>query len=93
KVRFYRKGFLHAKTIVADDAFVSIGSTNVDVRSYTLDFEIDAYMFSPEMAMRQKEAFLKDCADAELVDPVRWASRPWLQKMKESLARLLSPLL
>lgn len=93
KVWFYRKGFLHAKTIVADDAFVSIGSTNVDVRSYTLDFEVDAYLYDPEIARRQKQAFLKDSEDAEPVDPVRWASRPWLQKMKESLARLFSPLL
>lgn len=93
KIRFYKKGFLHAKTVVADDRFVSIGSTNLDVRSHTLDFEIDAYMYDREMAAWMKEAFLADCRDSECVDPVQWAARPRFRKLKESLARLLSPLL
>ena len=93
KVYFYEKGFLHAKTIVADDVFASVGSTNVDVRSYHLDFEIDAYMYDTTMAAQLKEAFLGDMADATLVTPEAWAQRPRFEKFKESLARLFSPLL
>lgn len=93
KIYFYDKGFLHAKTIVADDCFASVGSTNVDVRSYHLDFEIDAYMYDTAMAAQLKEAFLRDMADATLVTPEAWAQRPRFEKFKESLARLFSPLL
>ena len=93
KIYFYRKGFLHSKTVVSDDAFTTIGSTNVDVRSYTLDFEINAYLYDPAMALQMKEAFLRDEADSERVDPVRWQQRPLFEKFKESFARLFSPLL
>ena len=93
QVWFYRKGFLHAKTVVSDDSFASIGSANVDVRSHTLDFEINACIYDAGMALEMKEVFLRDQADSEHVDPARWASRPAFEKLKESLARLLSPLM
>ena len=93
KIYFYRKGFLHSKTVVSDDAFTTIGSTNVDVRSYTLDFEINAYLYDPAMALQMKEAFLRDEADSERIDPVHWQQRPLFEKFKESFARLFSPLL
>ena len=93
KIYFYRKGFLHSKTVISDDAFTTIGSTNVDVRSYTLDFEINAYLYDREMALRMKEAFLLDQADSEQIDLQHWQQRPLFQKFKESFARLLSPLL
>lgn len=93
KIYFYRKGFLHSKTVVSDDAFTTIGSTNVDVRSYTLDFEINAYLYDRDMALRMKEAFLRDQADSEQADLARWQHRPLFEKFKESFARLLSPLL
>jgi len=93
KIYFYDKGFLHAKTIVADDCFASVGSTNIDVRSYHLDFEIDAYMYDRTVAAQLKEFFLRDIEDAELVTPEKWAQRSRFEKLKESLARLFSPLL
>lgn len=93
KIYFYDKGFLHAKTIVADDCFASVGSTNIDVRSYHLDFEIDAYMYDRAVAAQLKEFFLRDIEDAELVTPEKWAQRSRFEKLKESLARLFSPLL
>ena len=93
KILFYKKGFLHSKTVVSDDSFTTIGSTNVDVRSYTLNFEINAYLYDPPTAMQMKEAFLQDQLDCEATDPDRWKRRPRMQKFRESLARLLSPLL
>lgn len=93
KIWFYKKGFLHSKTVVSDDSFTTIGSTNVDVRSYTLDFEINAYVYDRELALQMKEAFCKDCEDAESVELAQWKKRSVFQKLKESLARLLSPLL
>lgn len=93
KICFYKGGFLHAKTVVADDRFASIGSTNIDVRSYTLDFEIDAYLYDVDLAQQMKAIFIQDLEHCEKVDAETWAKRPRWQKFKESLARLLSPLL
>ena len=93
KVWFYKKGFLHSKTVVADDSFTTIGSTNVDVRSYLLDFEINAYIYDRDLALKMKGAFLHDQEDSQQVSKELWASRPHFQKFKESLARLLSPLI
>ena len=93
KIYFYRKGFLHAKTTVSDDTIAVVGSTNVDVRSYTLDFEIDAYIYDSATVLNLKEAFLRDQTDAWQADLQEWRNRSRFEKFKESLARLLSPLL
>ncbi len=93
KIYLYQGGFLHAKTIVSDDAFASVGSTNLDVRSFTLDFEIDAYCYDPAVAVQQKAIFEQDMAQSVAVDLDAWLARPRWEKLKESLARLFSPLL
>lgn len=93
KVYFYSGGYMHSKTIVCDDRVSTIGSTNMDVRSYEQDFEINAFIYDRDVAVRLREAFMEDQQKAWLVDPVKWASRPWIKRYIESLARLLSPLL
>ena len=93
KIYLYRGGFLHAKTIVSDDAFASVGSTNLDVRSFTLDFEVDAYCYDPAVAAQQKAVFEQDMAQSVRLELQEWLSRPNWEKLKESLARLFSPLL
>ncbi len=93
KVYFYENGYMHSKAIVSDDSIVTIGSTNMDVRSYEQDFEINAFIYDRDLAVRMKETFLNDQKHTWLVDPERWAGRPWPVRFRESLARLLSPLL
>ena len=84
---------MHSKAIVCDDRVSTIGSTNMDVRSYEQDFEINAFIYDREVAVALRKAFLHDQLDSWLVDPVKWAGRSWFKRYKESLARLLSPLL
>lgn len=93
KVYFYSGGYMHSKTIVCDDRVATIGSTNMDVRSYEQDFEINAFIYDREVAVTLRKAFLHDQLDSWLVDPAKWAGRSWFKRYKESLARLLSPLL
>ncbi|HIR83228.1 MAG TPA: cardiolipin synthase [Candidatus Cryptobacteroides pullicola] len=93
KVYFYSGGYMHSKAIVCDDRVSTIGSTNMDVRSYEQDFEINAFIYDREVAVALRKAFLHDQLDSWLVDPVKWAGRSWFKRYKESLARLLSPLL
>lgn len=93
KVYFYSGGYMHSKAIVCDDRVSTIGSTNMDVRSYEQDFEINAFIYDREVAATLRKAFLHDQLDSWLVDPAKWAGRSWFKRYKESLARLLSPLL
>ena len=93
KVYFYTGGYMHSKAIVCDDRVSTIGSTNMDVRSYEQDFEINAFIYDREVAVTLRKAFLHDQLDSWLVDPAKWAGRSWFKRYKESLARLLSPLL
>ena len=93
KVFFYEKGFMHAKTVVADDAVVSVGSTNLDIRSFEQDFEINAFIYDRDMAVRMRDLFLQDQQGCSRVDAESWAGRSKISRFGESVARLFSPLL
>jgi cardiolipin synthase len=89
----YQKGFLHSKLMVSDDTVSTVGSTNMDFRSFEHNFEVNAFMYDYGTAIRMKEIFLADQKDAELLQLKEWRLRPWYQKVKESVIRLFAPLL
>ena len=94
KVYFYKKGFLHSKLMVSDDELSTVGSTNVDFRSFENNFEANAFFYDEEMAQRIKRIYLKDESSSILVDDVAYfVRRPFLKRLFESIVRLLSPLL
>ena len=93
RIYLYKKGYMHAKTMTIDDSLVTIGSTNIDFRGFEQDFEINAFMYDGRLAVQQREIFLKDQKDAELIDPLEWDKRPLIDKAKESVARVFSPVL
>ena len=93
RIFFYRKGFMHAKTIVVDDKVSTVGSTNIDNRSFDQDFEINGFFYDVPTAIRLKEDFLRDQEDSVEITLADWSKRSKIQRFKESLARLFSPLL
>ena len=93
KVYMYQKGFLHSKLFVCDDCLSSVGSTNMDFRSFEHNFEVNAFMYDRTSALMMKEIFLSDQKDAKLLHLKEWRMRPWSQKVKESVIRLFAPLL
>lgn len=93
KVYLYRKGYMHAKTLVIDDSMVSIGSTNIDFRGFEQDFEINAFMYDETLACQQRDIFLADQNDSELVTVEAWEKRPRMDRIKESFARVFSQVL
>lgn len=93
KIYLYQKGFLHSKLMVSDDTLSTVGSTNMDFRSFEHNFEVNAFMYDVESACALKEIFLQDQKDAILLQKKAWMMRPWYQKAEESILRLLSPLL
>lgn len=93
KVYFYKKGFLHSKLMVSDDTISTVGSTNMDFRSFEHNFEINSFIYDIETALLMKEIFLQDQRDCMQMTMKVWLRRSSKQKAKESIVRLLSPLL
>ena len=94
KVYLYKAGFNHSKLLVADDSIATIGSTNVDFRSFENDFEANAFFYDKKTALEVKEIFLKDQEECVALEDVRnLTHRSFLQRLWESIVRLLSPLL
>lgn len=94
KVYLYQPGMMHAKTIVADDELVSIGSANFDFRSFEHNFETNALVYGKELALQVKEDFMNDMQHCRLIDnKEEWRKRPLWHKVCESVVRLVSPVL
>ncbi|MEZ4793005.1 MAG: cardiolipin synthase [Gelidibacter sp.] len=93
KIYRYCKGFIHAKTIVVDDMFSTVGTSNMDNRSFNINFEINAIVYNEEKSLELKSHFLEDLKDSEEIDYERWMNRSKLQKLQESYCRLWAPLL
>lgn len=93
KIYRYKKGFLHSKLMVSDDVLSTVGSTNMDFRSFEHNFEVNAFMYDRNSALAMKEIFITDQKDAEPVLLKEWRLRPWYQKVAESVIRLFAPLL
>lgn len=89
----YEAGFLHAKTIVVDGRIGSVGTANMDIRSFRLNFEMNAFIYDTATASRLKALFEKDAEGCLELTREQYKNRPWQLRLKESLARLLSPVL
>lgn len=92
KIYEYQKGFMHAKVIIADDEYGSVGSANFDIRSFSQNFEINALLYNSEDINKLKENFLKEISEAVLIDFDWIENRGWFKRFGESIARLFSPI-
>ncbi|MEG1838867.1 MAG: cardiolipin synthase [Bacteroidaceae bacterium] len=93
KVYFYQTGFLHSKLMVSDDMLSTVGSTNMDFRSFEHNFEVNAFMYDKQTALRMKEIFFRDQKECVQVMMKHWESRSLRRKALESIVRILAPLL
>lgn len=93
KVLLYEKGFLHAKTIVVDEEVASVGTMNIDSRSFRLNFEINAIVYDQQIAKQLHDLFDQDSLVSSELTPERYNNRSWIIKFKEGISRLLSPIL
>ncbi|KAA6345609.1 Major cardiolipin synthase ClsA [termite gut metagenome] len=93
KVYLYKKGFMHSKLIVSDDTLSSVGSANIDFRSFEHNFEVNAFLYDEETALRMKDIFMKDQRQSTQLFLRHWQKRPFYRKAIESFVRLFSPLL
>ena len=80
-------------SITIDNEFSTIGSTNLDFRSFDHNFEINAFMYSKELTTQMKNIFLDDQKKCRRITLNLWKKRPLWHKICESVVRLLSPVL
>jgi cardiolipin synthase len=92
-LREYVPGMVHAKTLVADGKVALVGSANMDLRSFRLNFEVHVLVHDATTATTLRDAFREDSAESQRVDLAAWLQRPWTLRVKEGAARLVSPLL
>jgi cardiolipin synthase A/B len=92
KIYLYNKGFVHSKILMVDDVFSSVGSANIDIRSFDTNFEINALIYDEETTIKLKTDFCNDLTGSEEVTLEQWLKRPILSKIKSSTSRIISPL-
>ncbi len=88
KIYERRDALLHAKTAVIDGVWSTIGSTNLDWRSFLHNQEVNAVVLGTDFAAQMKQVFEQDLAASDPVTLERWARRPLVQRIKEALARM-----
>lgn len=89
-------GFIHSKTIVCDDDVATIGTTNIDKRSFELHFELNAFVYDNEFAKKNKEIFLNDMIGCEKMSEEAYKKRKKehpISYMLDGILRLFSPIM
>lgn len=93
RVFLYDAGYLHAKTISVDSGICSIGSANIDIRSFSINYELNAVIYDALKARQLESDFERDMQSCREFDAEAYASRGLGIRFRDSTARLLSPLL
>lgn len=89
----YNNGFLHAKGMVVDGEVFCYGTANMDIRSFALNFEVNATVYDVEKAREMEACFKKDLIYCSRISKDVYAGRSLQIRFKEQLCRLLSPVL
>ena len=93
RVFLYQPGFLHAKAISVDSSICSIGSANIDIRSFSINYELNAVLYSAPHAKELERTFFKDLEECVEFNAAEYRERNRLLRFRDSAARLLSPLM
>ncbi len=93
KIFLYQDRFLHSKVIIADDTLASVGTANLDVRSFEQNFEINAVIYDPAVVKSLKADFAKDFENCLEVKLDAFKNRPYTERLLEGGARIFSPVL
>lgn len=93
RIYFYKAGFNHSKIMTVDGILSTVGTANMDVRSFEQNFEVNALIYDEKITLELRERFLEDLQQSEEIVLEKWIQRSKKQKMQESIARLFTPLL
>lgn len=93
RIFLYEEGFVHAKMITVDNKLSSVGTANMDERSFRLDFEVNAFIYDEALSTALAQRFRTDMGDSTELTLEGYQNRSLWMRFKESLMRLISPLL
>ena len=93
KIYLYQAGFIHSKILISDDIFATIGTTNIDFRSLETNFEVNAFIYEEKFTQQVKRILKADFKNSREIKLHEWILRPWYNKLRESLAHIVSPML
>lgn len=89
----YNNGFLHSKGMIVDSKVMCYGTANMDIRSFALNFEVNALVYDQAKAMEMEGIFREDLKSCRQITRDDYTVRPLFLRIKEQVCRLLSPLL
>ncbi len=92
-VLLYKKGFLHAKTMTVDGKMTFIGTVNLDIRSFYINYEIAAVVSDTSLCLQAEQLFDSDKLDCDILTLEDWMNRPRWKRGVDSVCRLMAPLL
>ena len=92
KVYIYENGFIHAKTLIADGKVATVGTANIDVRSFRLNFEVNAFLYDQVLVRELVHIYEKDMEQSRELTMEEYQNRTFIIRIKESVSRLLSPI-
>ena len=93
EIYYYAKGMMHSKTMIIDGVISTVGSTNMDQRSFSLNAEVNAFFINEKLAQELKSFFMKDLSDSYPLTLNMLRNRKWYIKVICSIARLVAPIL
>ena len=85
----YQPTMMHAKTMVVDGMWTSVGSSNFDDRSFRLNDEVNVNVYGEGIAAQMQQIFFDDAAHSVEITPRKWLRRPLFDRLKESVAGVL----
>ncbi|RCW93360.1 cardiolipin synthase [Winogradskyella arenosi] len=93
KIYLYPDGFLHSKVMLSDDELSTIGTANLDIRSFEQNYEVNVLMYDKTITTTLKHDFLNDCKKSQQLNYHQHLQRSKLERLKEGTAKVFSPIL
>lgn len=93
KIYEYNRGFMHSKLLIVDNEIASIGTANMDMRSFHLNFEVNAFLYKTRSVQTLVSDFIYDMEHSTIISYEKFKKRSIFKRIIESTSRLMSPLL
>ena len=92
RIYAYEKGFVHSKVIIVDSEVSTVGTANFDLRSFQINFEVNAFVYDGDIAKRLEKDFFEDLDESREIILEEHSKRGIHIRFLESIGRLVSPL-
>ena len=89
----YKKGFLHSKVLIVDDTISTVGSCNMDIRSFHLNYEVNAVYYNKKITKQLTEQFRRDLQFCIKINAADRKKLNVLKRLRNSIFRIISPVL